>query len=536
MGFRQWKQKVQRPWGRNGVMDWKHRNEACAAEGVGVFQVRGRAGAEEIGRCDRGKKCRGSAVTDLWVQPLSAAGIAKEGDRRRAPWRRRASTRLEDGKALEHQGEQRGHFQEPHGHVGQHDAGVQMGSFDGRYIWPGHLLALGADSKPHHHSRVLILALGFLCRAGRVGLEPAGLCAPPQMSSCGPLCLLWGFSHPPAATRGTQSVAELPTDGVIPEAGMSWKHWHQRGTTVKDLQVLSAGFKCSSSELQLPPWLSAMLAHHPCPCTRLAAAHKTLSPVCSRGGHRNGRSGRTLGQESGWPVKTAGGLLGTPQGGTPASPEGMRGWGWVRRDQKPWGLPASSTWLRAQPWNHWTPSSDLASGPSGQGTLAMELTPIFSPSFVASHPCLTHGAGLRQGEADWNLSRLTLSLHGWRDLPSSHSWRTEALRFNSGLASSQMWRVRLRPSGDPGGSRGRRRPGAISTQSISLDSGQTLSGCWFMHPPCIPGTGEGWGGPHLFYGYENQGPRWADGVTQPGPAISSHPSRAPRLWVQSSGL
>ena len=35
----------------------------------------------------------------LWAQPLSSAGLPKEGDGRRAPWRRRASTKLEDGEA-----------------------------------------------------------------------------------------------------------------------------------------------------------------------------------------------------------------------------------------------------------------------------------------------------------------------------------------------------------------------------------------------------------------------------------------------------
>lgn len=36
-----------------------------------------RVGAEEIGRHDRGKKCGGSGVTALWVQPLLTAELPK---------------------------------------------------------------------------------------------------------------------------------------------------------------------------------------------------------------------------------------------------------------------------------------------------------------------------------------------------------------------------------------------------------------------------------------------------------------------------
>ena len=46
LGFRQREQKVQRPWGRNGMMGWKHRKQACVADVVGVVPVRGDGGLD----------------------------------------------------------------------------------------------------------------------------------------------------------------------------------------------------------------------------------------------------------------------------------------------------------------------------------------------------------------------------------------------------------------------------------------------------------------------------------------------------------
>lgn len=154
-----------------------------------------RVRAEEIGRRDRGKKFRGCGVTAMWARPPTAVGLSKEGDGRRAPWRRRASTRLED------KGEQRGHCQKPHrACVGEED-GETKGRADSimQGFRPSHLLTLqpqicyltsaslsflickmgmqiplahicvgtngmcvqpgagrGEDATSHHHSRVLI--------------------------------------------------------------------------------------------------------------------------------------------------------------------------------------------------------------------------------------------------------------------------------------------------------------------------------------------------------------------------------------------
>ena len=38
---------MQRPWGRNGGMDWKHRKEVCVAEVVGAVPVGGADGLHQ---------------------------------------------------------------------------------------------------------------------------------------------------------------------------------------------------------------------------------------------------------------------------------------------------------------------------------------------------------------------------------------------------------------------------------------------------------------------------------------------------------
>ena len=98
---------------------------------------------------------------------------------------------------------------------------------------------------------------------------------------------------------------------------------------------------------------------------------------------------------------------------------------------------------------------------------------------------------------------------GRKDLSGSHGWRMDpgvwlrpGLISNVGSLPLTQWGPwRAAGSGSESAETLQGPSGAISSQSISLDSGTNVI-CWFLHPPYISVTGRAWGDPPVVWMWE----------------------------------